>query len=72
MGSPTALAEDSVREALIEGAKGKHGLYITAGALWGAVDIQKMADRGTLKVCEANSMAAGSPRVSRKIFAQSP
>ena len=51
MGSPTALAEDSVREALIEGAKGEHGLFVAAGALWGAVDIQRMADRGTLKVC---------------------
>ena len=31
-------------------AKFSHGLYVPAGALWGGHDIQKMADRGTLKV----------------------
>lgn len=27
-----------------------NGLYIGVGALWGGMDIQRMADRGTLKV----------------------
>lgn len=31
-----------------EANKGPHGMYIPSGALWGARDIQKMADRGTL------------------------
>lgn len=51
MGSPTTLADDAVREELVEEASQSHGLYVAAGALWGAQDIQKMADGGTLKVC---------------------
>ena len=31
-------------------ASGTHGIYIPSGALWGGIDIKKMADRGTLKV----------------------
>jgi predicted dinucleotide-utilizing enzyme len=27
----------------------RKGIYVPAGALWGAEDIKKMADRGTLK-----------------------
>ena len=49
MGSPTALADQEVEDKLKEAAK-HHGLYIPSGAFWGANDIQKMADRGTLQV----------------------
>jgi hypothetical protein len=31
-------------------AASKHGVYIPSGALWGAEDIRKMADSGTLQV----------------------
>ncbi|PIK62958.1 putative L-aspartate dehydrogenase-like [Apostichopus japonicus] len=48
VGSPTALAEQHVEDRLRQAAS-HHGLYIPAGALWGGGDIQKMADRGTLK-----------------------
>lgn len=51
VGSPTALADDALREKLAQEAKGSsHCLYIATGALWGALDIQKMADIGTLQV----------------------
>ena len=48
MGSPTALADISFETALREAASAQHGVYIPSGALWGADDIQKMADLGTL------------------------
>ncbi|XP_071789928.1 aspartate dehydrogenase domain-containing protein-like [Asterias amurensis] len=48
VGSPTALADQEVEDKLKEAAK-HHGLYIPSGAFWGANDIQKMADRGTLQ-----------------------
>ena len=47
VGSPTVFAAAEV-EAACRAAATRHGLYIPAGALWGAVDIQKMAARGTL------------------------
>lgn len=51
VGSPTALADDALHEKLAQEAKlNKHCLYIATGALWGALDIQKMADVGTLQV----------------------
>ncbi len=51
MGSPTALADESLQRMLLEESERcGHGLYIAAGALWGATDIKKMADRGTLRV----------------------
>ena len=50
IGSPTALADRTVHQALFEAANKFHGLYVPVGALWGAEDIKKMADRGTLKV----------------------
>ena len=51
IGSPTALADESLLRALLESSdKSKHGLHVATGALWGASDIQKMADQGTLKV----------------------
>ena len=50
IGSPTALADRDVSTALFEEARRSHGLYVAVGALWGAQDIQKMADGGTLKV----------------------
>jgi predicted dinucleotide-utilizing enzyme len=49
MGSPTALAEAAFEESLKQAASIKHGVYIPSGALWGADDIQKMADLGTLR-----------------------
>lgn len=51
IGSPTALADGAVeREVVGEARNGTHGLYVPAGAFWGGHDVQKMADRGTLKV----------------------
>ena len=51
MGSPTTLADSAVEKVLVEAAReGRHGLYVPAGAFWGGQDVQKMADRGTLKV----------------------
>ncbi len=50
VGSPTALSDDTTNSELVEEAKRSHGLYVASGALWGAQDIQKMADRGSLKV----------------------
>jgi len=48
VGSPAALAARSM-EPLLQAAKsGDHGLYVPSGALWGASDIRKMADRNTL------------------------
>eukprot|EP00941_MAST-03F_sp_MAST-3F-sp1_P002736 g2736.t1 len=50
-GSPTALAdrdcETSVTSAAMSSDAG-HGLYLPSGALWGAQDIQKMAQRGKI------------------------
>uniref|UniRef100_S4RYR3 Aspartate dehydrogenase domain-containing protein n=1 Tax=Petromyzon marinus TaxID=7757 RepID=S4RYR3_PETMA len=50
VGSPTALA-DAATERRLREASATHGrtLYVPAGAFWGGDDIQKMADRGTLK-----------------------
>lgn len=52
VGSPTALADEEIEKRLLEEAHHRegHGLYIPAGAFWGGQDVQKMADRGTLKV----------------------
>ena len=49
-GSPTALADETFEKELREAANasGSGGLYIPSGALWGAADIQAMANRGTL------------------------
>lgn len=49
IGSPTALAAQEV-ESSLRAAATTRGLYIPAGAFWGAEDILKMADEGTLKV----------------------
>ncbi|OQV22161.1 putative L-aspartate dehydrogenase [Hypsibius exemplaris] len=49
IGSPTALADEDVETGLRELAtEGAHGLYIPVGALWGAEDIRRLADAGTL------------------------
>lgn len=48
VGSPTALADQEVEDKLRAAAK-HHGMYVPSGAFWGGNDIQKMADRGTLK-----------------------
>ena len=51
IGSPTALADGAAYERIFKAAKvSSYGLYIPVGAFWGGQDIQKMADRGTLKV----------------------
>ena len=55
MGSPTAFADGETEASLRAAAAsngGGHGLYVPAGALWGASDIARMADRGTLKALE--------------------
>ncbi|GAB6018558.1 hypothetical protein CHUAL_000253 [Chamberlinius hualienensis] len=48
VGSPTAFADESFEKRLKLLASDR-GVYIPSGALWGAEDIKKMADRGTLK-----------------------
>jgi len=56
IGSPTALAdketEQIVQKSLEEIHQNPHakktGVYIPSGAFWGAIDIQKMQERGTL------------------------
>ena len=50
IGSPTALSDSDVFRSISSAASKHHGVYIATGALWGGQDIQKMADRGTLKV----------------------
>ena len=51
IGSPTALANQSVEDEVRGAAElGPNGLYVPVGAFWGAEDVKKMADRGTLKV----------------------
>ena len=51
IGSPTAFA-DSETETALKTAADFYGrtIYIPSGALWGASDIKKMADSGTLQV----------------------
>lgn len=49
IGSPTALADDTVRCQLEEACKRtSRAVYVPTGAMWGAEDIRRMADRGTL------------------------
>jgi predicted dinucleotide-utilizing enzyme len=48
-GSPTIFANKEIERGMRQAASGPHALYLPAGALWGSNDIQKMADRGTLK-----------------------
>ena len=48
VGSPTALADQSVEDTL-RGASRSHGMYIPTGAFWGGEDIKRMADRGSLQ-----------------------
>ena len=49
IGSPTILADPAV-ENIICKTPYPHGVYVPVGAMWGAHDIRKMADMGTLKV----------------------
>ena len=55
VGSPTCFADRAIEESIRSQLKAnleanvEHGAFIPAGALWGANDIQKMADRGTLQ-----------------------
>lgn len=46
-GSPTCFSDAQVEQSIREAAK-KRACFVPSGALWGAVDIGKMADRGTL------------------------
>lgn len=48
VGSPTALADSRLNASLRAASERRHGLYIPSGALWGADDIKKMADGGSL------------------------
>ena len=50
IGSPSGMASKGMEQmiAAANSNSGNHGLYIPSGALWGAADIQKMADRNTL------------------------
>eukprot|EP00039_Didymoeca_costata_P017469 m.324090 g.324090 ORF g.324090 m.324090 type:complete len:266 (-) comp16540_c10_seq5:199-996(-) len=50
VGSPTVFADEKIEKSLASiAAAGPHGMYIPSGALWGAVDIQKMDALGTIK-----------------------
>eukprot|EP01117_Protostelium_nocturnum_P019944 TRINITY_DN8774_c0_g1_i1.p2 TRINITY_DN8774_c0_g1~~TRINITY_DN8774_c0_g1_i1.p2 ORF type:complete len:294 (-),score=122.47 TRINITY_DN8774_c0_g1_i1:72-953(-) len=54
IGSPTSLANAALESRLREMSSDKSrnfGVYIPSGALWGAEDIEKMAQRGTLGKC---------------------
>jgi aspartate dehydrogenase len=48
IGSPSGLASKGMEKMINAASAHSHGLYIPSGALWGAEDIQKMADRNTL------------------------
>jgi aspartate dehydrogenase len=48
VGSPTALADSELNTKLRSASERRHGLYIPGGALWGADDIKKMSDGGSL------------------------
>lgn len=49
MASPTALADDSFRESVTRAALASgRTVYVPTGAMWGAEDIRRMADRGSL------------------------
>lgn len=49
-GSPTAFADEATERSIRAAAAAhRHALYVPAGALWGANDIAKMAQRGTLR-----------------------
>src|SRR6185436_6633282 len=49
-GSPTAFADADVERRIRDAAdKSSFGCYVPSGALWGAEDIQKMADNETLQ-----------------------
>ena len=50
IGSPTALSDPVILQTIKTAANSYNGVYIAIGALWGGHDIQRMADRGTLKV----------------------
>ena len=52
-GSPTALADGDVLAALLAAAAtARCGVFVPAGALWGAADIARMSERGTLAFLE--------------------
>ena len=64
IGSPTALAEQAVLDAITTASTSHaHGLYVPAGALWGGHDIKKMADRGTLKVASSLFLVSAQTRI---------
>jgi predicted dinucleotide-utilizing enzyme len=49
IGSPTALADpDCEKNLRAAAAKGPGALYMPAGALWGATDLQALANRGSM------------------------
>jgi len=51
MGSPTAMADESINATVRSAAAiaNGHGVYVPAGALWGGDDIQRMASTGSLR-----------------------
>lgn len=53
IGSPTALADEETELSLRElAAEGLYGVYIPVGALWGAEDVRRLANSGTLEAGE--------------------
>jgi len=52
VGSPTAFADGDFHEDVKQAVKeGGRRVYVPSGALWGAEDIQKMGQRGTIGKC---------------------
>lgn len=49
IGSPTVFADATIEATIRRAAReARHTCYVPSGALWGAVDLQKMADANTL------------------------
>ena len=75
-GSPTCFADRELEERIRAAAEkpNSHGLYVPAGALWGAMDIQKMAWvllRFGLQGCGCGSCRSLSLSLSLSLFSSS-
>ena len=50
IGSPTALGDEDLLKRLIQSSReNKRKIFVPCGAFWGASDITKMANKGSLK-----------------------
>ena len=60
--STTTFADPKTEASLNEAAdknKSGHGIYLASGALWGALDIQKMSDAGKLASLQVTILNSG-------------